>query len=272
MVRLLLIDSKGKADLAKEARAYADFRTHFTDSYVLYKTRRPALVPYSDPLVSLASRVLWLGYYLLFPKAQALHMTVQLAERVSFPKDALIPASAYVEIEGGQNIQVYDAQVTLTAQLRGLRYIMHHYRILSFTTFTVLFWLFEVLFMSAAWAVWVTATGSADEADGPGGKSYGSTPGGSDGDGYHGGDQHSESSHGSDDSGSDRFIKDDPGFKKEEETGASGSLADIPHFKARDGADDVQEHDVGDQSTRRFSLAAQTGYRQHEQEAVRRKQ
>lgn len=271
MVRLLLINPKAKTDLAKEARAYADFRTHFTDSHVLYRTRRPALVPYSDPLVSLASRVLWLGYSLLFPSSQALHMTIQLAERVSFPKDALIPASVYVEIEGGQNIQVYDAQVTLTAQLRGLRYIMHHYRILSFTAFTALFWLFEVLFMSAAWAVWVTVTGSKEEAGGPGSKGYGSTPGGSDGD-YHGDDQHSDYSHRSGKSDSERFIKDDPSFKKEEEASASGGLADVPHIRAGEGADDEQEYDDEDRSARRFSLAAQTSYRQHEQEAVRRKQ
>ncbi|KAF4441690.1 putative PEST phosphatase interacting protein [Fusarium austroafricanum] len=51
-------------------------------------------------------------------------------------------------------------KVGLTAQLRGLRWMMVHYRISTFIALTLVFWAFEVLFMGVAWGLWSVASGS----------------------------------------------------------------------------------------------------------------
>lgn len=125
---------------------------------VLFSSRRPALVPYVDPVVSLTSRILFMAYHVLSSNSQRHTMTLRLAERVSFDRDSMKPAAAYIEVEAGQDIQIYNTQLTFTAQLRGLRWLMVNHRLLTYTVFTLLFWFFEVLFMSAAWSVWSSYT------------------------------------------------------------------------------------------------------------------
>lgn len=113
---------------------------------VIYTTRRPALMPYVDPAVSLARRLLWLPLHVLFPKNDAYSMTLPLAEDVVFSRASRVPRSIYVELQAGQDIQTYEAAVTMTANLRGLRWILHNYRIISFITLTVGFWSIEMMF------------------------------------------------------------------------------------------------------------------------------
>ena len=145
MVSLHLIDSRDQNTVGARADEFARSHVGFGVNKVLFSSRRPALVPYADPLVSLTSRILFIGYHLLSSNSQRHTMTVKLAERVSFAKDSLKPAAAYIEVEAGQDIQIYNTQLTLTAQLRGLRYLMVHYRLLTYIVFTLLFWFFEVL-------------------------------------------------------------------------------------------------------------------------------
>lgn len=113
---------------------------------VIYTTRRPALMPHVDPAVSLARRLLWLPFNVLFPKNDAYIMTLPLAEEVIFSRASTVPKSVYVELQAGQDIQTYETAVTMTAKLRGLRWILHNYRIVSFITLTVGFWSIEMLF------------------------------------------------------------------------------------------------------------------------------
>ncbi|KAK1974318.1 putative adipose-regulatory protein-domain-containing protein [Colletotrichum cereale] len=135
-------------------------RSHFDGKAVLFSSRRPALVPYQDPLVSLASRIFFLAYHILFVGSQTCVLTVPMAERVELGRGSSLPSSAYLEIQGGQNIETYYASVTLTAQLRGLRWLMYHYRFATLTSAVLLFWASEVLFMAAAWLVWSGLSGS----------------------------------------------------------------------------------------------------------------
>lgn len=132
---------------------------------MLFSSRRPALFPYVDPLVSVASRVLFLIYHLFTPGSSTNSMTIPLAERVLFSKESVLPKSAYIEVEAGQTIQVYHAYLQLTAQLRGLRWMMVHYRISTFLALTVVFWAFEVIFMGVAWGLWSVASGSPPGED-----------------------------------------------------------------------------------------------------------
>lgn len=264
MVRMLLIGDKGSGDLAAEALEYARSRKQISGKNVLYKVRRPALAPYSDPMVSLVSRLLWLGYYVLFPASQAMEMSVQLAERVSFARDALIPTSAYVEVEAGGSIQIYKAAVTLTAQLRGLRWAMHHYRIVTFTIFTVAFWLCEILFMSAVWLVWLSFTANEEPLD-DGKSSRGRGHAGSDDDDDDSDEddgQHSDYSHRSTQRTKSPNVKEDPDVKEEE---SQRQLADIPTAAGEGEADDEDDFDEP------LSSATQTGYKEKGKDGVRKR-
>lgn len=117
---------------------------------VMFTTRRPALMPYVDPAVSLARRLVFLPLHLLFPKNELHTMTVPLAEGVVFARSSRVPKSIYVELQAGQNFQTSEVSVTMTANLRGLRYILHNYRIISFVALTLGFWSMEMLFAGMA--------------------------------------------------------------------------------------------------------------------------
>jgi seipin len=117
MVSLYLLGSENGYALAEDARKFANREPSFKQDDVLFHSRRPALLPYIDPVVSLASRILFLLYHLIFPTTQTCVMKIPVAERVVFPTDSSIPLSAYVEIEAGQGIQIYSASLTMTAQL-----------------------------------------------------------------------------------------------------------------------------------------------------------
>ncbi|KAM0251562.1 hypothetical protein ACHAP5_001569 [Fusarium lateritium] len=160
MVSLHMLDSKADLGLLTEAERHASLHEGFGGANVLFSSRRPALFPYVDPLVSVASRVLFLLYHLFTPGSSTNSMIIPLAERVSFSRGSELPKSAYVEVEAGQTIQIYHASLQLTAQLRGLRWMMVHYRISTFVALTLVFWAFEVIFMGAAWGIWSIASGS----------------------------------------------------------------------------------------------------------------
>jgi hypothetical protein len=140
-----------------------DLPTYLTSTRILYTSTRPALIPYTDPVASLARRVLLLGYHLLFPRrAAAVRLEVPMAEQVSFSEPSSssssskrlgssatgLPTSLLLEVQAGQSIQVYDASVTLTARLHGLRWFMHAWRATAFVALTCGFWAVEMVVMA----------------------------------------------------------------------------------------------------------------------------
>lgn len=273
MVSLHLIDSRDQNTVGARADEFARSHVGFGVNKVLFSSRRPALVPYADPLVSLTSRILFMGYHLLSSNSQRHTMTVKLAERVSFAKESLKPAAAYIEVEAGQDIQIYNTQLTLTAQLRGLRYLMVHYRLLTYIVFTLLFWFFEVLFMSAAWSAWSSYTSMPAD----GGKLR--IKGSAHGDATDSGDDLDHDDRGEDDEdgdevvrsrgfkyGSSKFSKRELGIKGEETP--ERSLADIPIAGAEaDDEDDSEEEERKYQAT----SGKGTSYRKEGTESVRRR-
>ncbi|OAA70518.1 SH3 domain protein [Cordyceps fumosorosea ARSEF 2679] len=274
MVSLHLIDSRDQTPIAARADEFARGHAGFGVSKVLFSSRRSALVPYEDPLVSLTSRVLLMGYLLLSSNSQRHELTVKLAERVSFEKDSLRPAAAYVEVEAGQDIQIYSTHLTLTAQLRGLRYLMVHYRLLTYVVLTLLFWFFEVLFMSAAWSAWSSYVSMPVD----GGKLQRGVSGDRDAATDSGDDLELEGGRGraddEDEAGPSRSVKRDssssfkrePGFKGEETP--ERSLADIPLVGAEaDDEDDTEEEDRKCQAV----SGQGTSYRKEGSDTVRRR-
>ncbi|KAH6894302.1 hypothetical protein B0T10DRAFT_399347 [Thelonectria olida] len=156
MVSLHLLDATADGRLDTSAQLHAAEHGGFGETKVLYSSRRPALLPYVDPFVSYASRILFLLYHLLAPGSSTTDLVIPLAERVWFPKGSKIPGSAYVEVEAGQSIQVYHATLRMTAQLRGLRWLMVHYRISTYLAFTMLFWVCEMVFMGFTWVIYTS--------------------------------------------------------------------------------------------------------------------
>lgn len=267
MVSLHLVkdDEKGyKSDVS--GRKAINGQKYLETQKVLFTARRPALMPYEDPILSVAKRVAFMAYYILFPQSQARSLTVQLAERVRFDKSALQPTAAFVEIEAGQDIQIYSTALTLTAQLRGLRWLMFHYRLLTYMAFTFLFWVCEVLFMILAWAVWTaTATpkGTKDKGDG-------FTDGEEDetNDEY---DDYSERAVGSGATGRQTAIKREPEVKREEDEEPERAISDIPLGGAE--ADDEEDFDDDGNvvSGTRSDSGIGTSFREEGSDSVRRR-
>lgn len=164
MISLHLLESKLDSRLVSSARQFASLNDDFGDHKVVFSSRRPTLLPYVDPVISIASRTLFLFYHMFFPSSSTTTMRVPLAERVLFSKGSTIPQSAFIEVEAGQTVQIYHATLSFIAQLRGLRWLMFHYRLPTFLAFTFFFWISEVISMAVAWAIWSYMVGSYAEA------------------------------------------------------------------------------------------------------------
>lgn len=145
------------------------------DKNIIFMSTRPAIIPYTDPLVSLAKRVLLLAYHVFVPASETTRLVVPMIERLEFRPGKMMPTSLVLDVQAGQSLQVYDVLVTVTAQLGGLRWFMHTWWITSFVLFTSLFWLSEVFFLAAtavaAKVVWSVLFG------GGGGRGGAASPG-----------------------------------------------------------------------------------------------
>jgi seipin len=117
---------------------------------------------------SLFARLLFLPARLLFPSSSSctVSLTVPLVGRLSFPSGS-VPSALFLELQAGQSLRVASASVTVTAQLSGLRWLMHHYRVSAFLAGTAAFWGCEVVSMAVAWLVLsaVISSSSAPDSD-----------------------------------------------------------------------------------------------------------
>lgn len=120
---------------------------------VLHTATRPAILPYTDPLVSLASRVLFLAYHIFWPATETERLIVPMVERLEFRPGSMAPTQLVLDVQAGQMLQVYRAAVTITAQLSGLRWFMYKWTVTSFIVFTAMFWVVEVATMGTVFLV-----------------------------------------------------------------------------------------------------------------------
>lgn len=236
MVTLHLLDQDVRPSLLHAAQKFSQ-QHHRLDGYdILFSSRRPALVPYIDPIVSVASRVIFLFYHMLIPSSRTHEVTVPLAEKMSFTKGYSVPAAAYVEVEAGQDFQTYQVWLVFTAQLRGLRWLMHNYRLPTYVAFTFLFWACELTCMGLVWALWFSRSPSEYE-----GKLITRDDNGLDTQTRL--DDSEEGEDDSDDTAYGKQEKLEPGVKDEERF--EGRLSDIPMGGGDSGEDDAEEEDDG---------------------------
>lgn len=136
--------------------------------HVLHTSTRPAIVPYTDPLVSLASRLLFLGYHIVVPyHAETIELAVPLVERLEFRPGTMRPTALVVDVQAGQDLHVYSADVTITAQLSGLRWFMYSWWATAFVLFTGAFWGCEVFFLGLSFLVLSLVLGEEGSITGP---------------------------------------------------------------------------------------------------------
>ncbi|RDW66157.1 hypothetical protein BP6252_09792 [Coleophoma cylindrospora] len=121
-------------------------------SDILHISRRPAILRYESALVSYSSRLAALPLYILGLRREAETLTIPMAESTEFSRGwKNVPSFALLELQAGQEVQVYDVRVHFVARFGGMRWLMYNHRILSFITFTTMFWLSEVLFTALGW-------------------------------------------------------------------------------------------------------------------------
>ncbi|KAH7412604.1 putative adipose-regulatory protein-domain-containing protein [Cadophora sp. MPI-SDFR-AT-0126] len=119
---------------------------------ILFSARRPTLLTYTSRLVSLSERLLALPLYILGLKHESEILHIPMAESASFPRGRKnIPGFAMLELQAGQDVQVYAAKITFKARFGGLRWLMYNHRVISFIVFTSAFWIAEVLFTAIGW-------------------------------------------------------------------------------------------------------------------------
>ena len=63
---------------------------------------------------------------------------------------AALPKSVLLEVQAGQEIQVYEVKVKLVARLKGLRGFMYRWRVTAFVVFTGGFWVGEMVVLAGA--------------------------------------------------------------------------------------------------------------------------
>jgi seipin len=119
---------------------------------ILFFSRRPAILTYTSRLVSLSERIFSLPLYIFGLRRESEILNIPMAESATFPKGwKTVPGFVMLELQAGQEVQVYDIRIHFAARFEGLRWMMYNHRIISFITFTSAFWFSEVLFAALGW-------------------------------------------------------------------------------------------------------------------------
>jgi seipin len=122
-------------------------------SSILAHSRRPAILPYQSPLLSITQNIIALPWHTLGLKdLDADTLSVPMFELMSFPRGwRNVPGAAKLELQSDHTLQVYSAKVVFKARFEGLRYILYNYRILSFFVFTSCFYMVSLTTTSIVW-------------------------------------------------------------------------------------------------------------------------
>ncbi|KEF60911.1 uncharacterized protein A1O9_02475 [Exophiala aquamarina CBS 119918] len=138
---------------------------NITVDNVLHHSRRPAILPYASPIISLSHTFLHLPWHLLnFRDLDASHLVVPMFELLSFPRGSRnVPSHARLELQSTSLLQVYNAKLVFRAKFQGLRYLIYNYRVTAFALFTTLFYTVSITTMALAWALISSALGTGQE-------------------------------------------------------------------------------------------------------------
>ena len=124
-------------------------------SSTLAHSRRPAILPYQSPLLSVTHNIVALPWHTLGLKdLDADILSVPMFELMSFSRGwRNVPGAVKFELQSDHTLQVYSAKIVFTARFEGLRYILYNYRILSFLIFTSCFYMVSLTSTSIAWLI-----------------------------------------------------------------------------------------------------------------------
>ncbi|KIW23333.1 uncharacterized protein PV07_11541 [Cladophialophora immunda] len=149
MLDLSLLGSKSVPD------AVSSWLGNITVENVLYHSRRPAILPYASPILSLSHTVLHLPWHLLnLRDLDRSRLVVPMFEMLVFPRGARnVPTHARLELQASSVLQVYDVKLAFRAKFQGMRYWIYNYRATAFVLFTALFYGVSVTSMALGWAV-----------------------------------------------------------------------------------------------------------------------
>lgn len=133
----------------------------------LAHSRRPAILPYQSPLLSIAHNIVALPWHTLGLKdLDADMLDIPMFELMSFPRGwRNVPGAVKFELQSEQTLQVYSVRVLFKARFEGLRYLLYNYRILSFLVFTSCFYMVSLTSMSIAWVL-IRSVFSPDSSQG----------------------------------------------------------------------------------------------------------
>lgn len=91
---------------------------------VLARSRRPAILTYSSPIIDTASILSGLPWYVLGWKKESESLKVGMFEGIEFAKGwKNVPRSVEVAVESDLKMQFYDVGIEIVARFGGLRYI-----------------------------------------------------------------------------------------------------------------------------------------------------
>jgi hypothetical protein len=124
-------------------------------------------LPYQSPLLSITHKIVALPWHTLGLKdLDADILDVAMFELMSFPRGwRNVPGVVKFELQSEQTLQVYGVRVLFKARFEGLRYILYHYRVLSFLVFTSCFYMVSLTSTSIAWFL-ISSFFSPDSAQG----------------------------------------------------------------------------------------------------------
>ncbi|PSK55925.1 Seipin [Elsinoe australis] len=136
----------------------------------LAHARRPALLPYQPPLVTLFSAFTALPRYVLGLPTSTVSLRVPLFTKVSFPRGRrAVPSQIHIQLQNpsGVQLQVYDLQVHFRARFTGLRYLMYNFRTASACVFVSAFFIAEMVAAAIVYGfLSFVVFGGKDEAQG----------------------------------------------------------------------------------------------------------
>lgn len=135
--------------------AVSSWLANISTENVHYHSRRPAILPYSSPILSLSRTLLYLPWHFLnLRDLDSSHLVVPMFELLSFPRGSRnIPTHARLELQSDSVLQVYNVKVAFRAKFQGIRYLVYNYRIAAFVVFTATFYMVSVTSMALAWAL-----------------------------------------------------------------------------------------------------------------------
>jgi seipin len=122
-------------------------------------SRRPAILPYSSPILNIYQTVISLPLHFLNlrnPDATTLH--IPMFERVSFSRGYRnIPTALTLSLQTQSHspipMQIYSATILFEARFQGLRWFVYHYRLLSWMLFSTLFYTLTISSMAITWGL-----------------------------------------------------------------------------------------------------------------------